>query len=68
MMSLEYGRQFSRDLPYEAAGHRALAAAGIPYIGLNENSTRLLIAAQWKPIEGGTKTPEIARPKSEYTC
>ena len=36
-----------------------------PYYGLNEDSTRVMIAAQWKPIEGGTKIAEIARCKSE---
>ncbi|MCQ2755138.1 MAG: TolC family protein, partial [bacterium] len=64
-LSLEYGSQFNRDLPYQAIGHRGLAAAGIPYIGLNVTSARLLIAAQWKPIEGGTKIAELARAKSE---
>ena len=64
-LSLEFGNQFDRNLPYEAVGHRSLAAAGIPYIGLNENSTRFLVAAQWKPIEGGSKIAEIARCKSE---
>lgn len=64
-LSLEFGNQFDRNLPYEAIGHRGLAAAGIPYIGLNENSTRFMVAAQWKPIEGGSKIAEIARCKSE---
>jgi len=36
-----------------------------PYLGLDQNSTRFMIAAQWKPIEGGTKIAEIARCKSE---
>jgi len=64
-MSLEFGKQFDRDLPYETIGHMGLAAAGIPYIGLNENSTRFFVGAQWKPIEGGSKIAEIARCKSE---
>ncbi len=64
-LSLEFGNQFNRNLPYEFAGHQALAAARIPYIGLNESSTRFMIAAQWKPIEGGSKIAEIARCKSE---
>ena len=27
--------------------------ASSPYLGLNENSFRFLVGAQWKPIEGG---------------
>jgi len=108
-MSLEYGSQFDRFLPYEDAGHNQLksgtasakageaqattfastyaatgnavaaSAAGAgaqaqafksgwedsPYLGLNKNSFRFLIAAQWKPIEGGHKFAEIARCKAE---
>ncbi|MBQ4646181.1 MAG: TolC family protein [Candidatus Gastranaerophilales bacterium] len=74
-LSLEYTKQFDRDLPYEQNGH--YPAAGYapylsgnpnylgPYYGLKEDSTRLLIAAQWKPIEGGHKIAEIARCKAE---
>ena len=36
-----------------------------PYLNLDKTSTRVLIAAQWKPIEGGHKIAEIARCKSE---
>ena len=36
-----------------------------PYLNLNKTSLRFLIAAQWKPIEGGHKFAEIARCKSE---
>lgn len=36
-----------------------------PWLSLDKNSTRLLIAAEWKPIEGGHKIAEIARCKSE---
>ena len=36
-----------------------------PWLGLDKNSFRFLIAAQWKPIEGGHKFAEIARCKSE---
>ena len=62
-LSLEFSKQFDRDLPYESSGH--YPAAGYyptqygpyytsgPYFGLYENSTRVMIAAQWKPIEGG---------------
>ena len=64
-LSLEYGSQFDRHLPYQALGHQSLYVGGIPYIGLNEHSTRVFVAAQWKPIEGGTKIAEIARCKSE---
>ena len=123
-LSLEYGTQFDRQLPYEDAGHNqmkyvgggygygagasqganqgaasaaaAAAAAGAPaaaiesaaaqgaaigaaqggmagfsqginspYLNLNKHSTRVMIAAQWKPIEGGHKIAEIARCKAE---
>ena len=65
-LSLEYGSQFNRNLPYEMVGHYQLlnAQAG-PYLSLDEHSTRVMIAAQWKPIEGGTKVAEIARCKAE---
>lgn len=63
-LSLEYGSQFDRQLPYGNLGHYALAPY-VPYLGLDEHSTRVMIAAQWKPIEGGTKVAEIARCKSE---
>ena len=36
-----------------------------PWLNLDKDSTRLLIAAEWKPIEGGHKIAEIARCKSE---
>ncbi len=36
-----------------------------PWLSLDKDSTRLLIAAEWKPIEGGHKIAEIARCKSE---
>jgi len=36
-----------------------------PYLNLDRTSARFLIAAQWKPIEGGTKIAEIARCKAE---
>ena len=100
-ISLEYGSQFDRLLPYEDGGHNqmkylsgatnsaaaqaqtlqatgnpmAAVAAGAqgfsdgfassPWLGLNKNSTRVYIAAQWKPIEGGHKIAEIARCKAE---
>lgn len=36
-----------------------------PYLDLDNNSTRIFVAAQWKPIEGGHKIAEIARCKAE---
>lgn len=74
-LSVEFGKQFDRDLPYENLGH--YPAQGYaphlsgnpsylgPYYGLNESSTRVMLAAQWKPIEGGYKIAEIARCKAE---
>ncbi len=41
------------------------AYMGSPYLNLNKTSTRVMIAAQWKPIEGGHKIAEIARCKAE---
>ncbi len=38
---------------------------GSPYLGLDQQSFRFFIGAQWKPIEGGHKIAEIARCKSE---
>lgn len=64
-VSVEYGTQFNRDLPYEAIAHRQLAAGGVPWLNLNKTSGRAFIGAQWKPIEGGYKFAEIARCKSE---
>ena len=65
MMSMEYGSQFDRSLPYANIGHLQLAPYGTPWLNLDKTSGRFLIAAQWKPIEGGTKIAEIARCKSE---
>ena len=64
-LSLEYGSQFDRQLPYETIGNRQLYPYGTPWLNLNTTSGRILIAAQWKPIEGGHKIAEIARCKSE---
>lgn len=82
-LSLEYGSQFDRHLPYEDSGHNQMKyvaagyAGGImnpmgqyawnnsPYLNLDKTSFRVLVAAQWKPIEGGHKIAEIARCKSE---
>ena len=70
-LSLEYGTQFDRQLPYEKVGHLQMATptaqylGGCPWLSLDEHSTRVMVMAQWKPIEGGTKIAEIARCKSE---
>ncbi|MBR1617779.1 TolC family protein [bacterium] len=55
-----------------SGGNPAIAAQGFqqgwsssPYLSLDKNSTRLLLAAEWKPIEGGRKFAEIARAKAE---
>ena len=106
-ISLEYGSQFDRNIPYEDSGHNQLksgmatnagfqamdkyaqavqgglapdSAAGMagvatgaywdywnnsPYLGLDKTYARFMIAAQWKPIEGGHKIAEIARCKAE---
>ena len=70
-LSVEFGSQFDRYLPYERAGIGSLQAAsaangwGMPEQYLDRTSTRVLVAAQWKPIEGGQKIAEIARCKAE---
>lgn len=71
-LSVEYGTQFDRNLPYEAYNKGAMntlqhAYAPMGYWGnmLDKNYGRVFIAAQWKPIEGGTKVAEIARCKAE---
>ncbi len=76
-MSLDYVTQFDRYLPYEMVGKGQIqeiqggyAQMGMtsPYFGspyLDKNYARFFIAAQWKPIEGGTKIAEIARAKAE---
>ena len=68
-LTMEYGSQFDRNLPYNAYNSTAIAplmgAYGNFYDPFDRNSGRFMIAAQWKPIEGGTKIAEIARCKSE---
>ncbi len=72
-LSLEYGTQFDRNLPYEKEGNLQMASTylatggmmGTPWLNLDKQSTRVMVAAQWKPIEGGTKIAEIARCKAE---
>ena len=70
-LSVEYGSQFDRNLPYEMVGHRQMATpaammlGGSPWLNLDKTSGRVFIGAQWKPIEGGHKFAEIARCKAE---
>ena len=71
-LSLEYGSQFDRYLPYyntitnNTTGVGAIMKGhGNFYEPLDRNSGRFFIAAQWKPIEGGSKIAEIARCKAE---
>lgn len=72
-MSLEYTTQFDRYLPYETEGNLQMKETyamtngmmGSPWLNLDKNYARFFIAAQWKPIEGGTKIAEIARAKAE---
>jgi len=73
-LTLEYGSQFDRNLPHNwnsAPSMQKLMMGtsmlyGGPYgVPFDRNSGRVMVAAQWKPIEGGTKIAEIARCKSE---
>ena len=72
-ISLEHSRQFDRNLPYEDEGHLQMASTyastygmyGTPWLNLDKTSSRVLVAAEWKPFEGGHKIAEIARCKSE---
>ncbi len=72
-LSLEYGTQFDRNVPYTTAAAKSLIGANqyqygptaMPWSYYDTHSTRVMVAAQWKPIEGGTKIAEIARCKSE---
>ena len=70
-LSVEYGSQFDRYLPYEGVAKGSvmqasgLSGMGIPPELLDRNSGRVFVAAQWKPFEGGSKIAEIARCKAE---
>lgn len=69
-LTFEYGTQYNRMLPYNnyAVGSMAQLQQMYGLTGLDQldrNSARFMIAAQWKPIEGGTKIAEIARCKAE---
>lgn len=69
MMTMEYGSQFDRNLPYNTHNSGQMAGLqmlhGVKADQFDRNSGRFMIAAQWKPIEGGQKFAEIARCKSE---
>ena len=73
--NIPYESEGHNQMKYVAAG---VAGAGLmpgvspmaaylnsPYLGLDKNSFRFFIGAQWKPIEGGHKIAEIARCKAE---
>ncbi len=70
---LPYEESGHNQMKYVAAGYAGgimspmgqYAWANSPYLSLDKTSARLLIAAQWKPIEGGHKIAEIARCKAE---
>ena len=68
-LTVEYGSQFDRHLPNaqfgEAAQKGMMAVHGYYGMPYDVNSGRVMVAAQWKPIEGGSKIAEIARCKSE---
>ncbi len=75
-LTLEHSKQFDRDLPYEEVAQGSVKQAAytslmggytttMPMRYLDKESTRFMVAAQWKPIEGGQKFAEIARCKSE---
>ncbi len=75
-ISYEYTNQFGRELPYyDYISGNIPGVNGLKQLRytfgdgsmnvLNENSHRLFIGAEWRPIEGGTKIAEIARCKSE---
>ena len=76
-LSVDYVTQFDRFLPYEQVGKGQMQQINAPYPNgygmynpygspyLDKNYARFFIAAQWKPIEGGTKIAEIARAKAE---
>jgi len=72
-LTLEYGSQFDRNLPFGIYGANSVGQLQQGYYPsryasldqLDRNSGRFMIMAQWKPIEGGTKIAEIARCKSE---
>ena len=66
---MEYGSQFDRNLPYNVQNVTSMEhlqqMASVKADQFDRNSGRFMIAAQWKPIEGGQKFAEIARCKSE---
>lgn len=70
---LPYEDSGHNQMKYVAAGYAGgimspmgqYAWANSPYLSLDKTSARVLVAAQWKPIEGGHKIAEIARCKAE---
>lgn len=63
-LTMEYGSQFDRYLPYNNIVTAQMKALGAEQ-PLDRNSGRIFVGAQWKPIEGGQKFAEIARCKAE---
>lgn len=69
-LTVEYGSQFDRHLPYVGPTQLATMSGAMGMYGYHgkpydTNSGRVMVAAQWKPIEGGSKIAEIARCKAE---
>ena len=70
---IPYEEKGENQMKYVAAGYVGgiaspmgpAAWATSPYLNLDQHSVRFLIAAQWKPIEGGHKFAEIGRCKAE---
>ena len=71
--SLPYEDEGHNQMKYVATGYAGGIASPMgqyawnnsPWLGLDKTSGRILIAAEWKPFEGGHKIAEIARCKSE---
>ncbi|MBQ9245535.1 TolC family protein [bacterium] len=71
--SLPYEDEGHNQMKYVATGYAGGAGSpygqyawnNSPWLGLDKTSGRILIAAEWKPFEGGHKIAEIARCKSE---
>jgi hypothetical protein len=69
--ALMAGAPLPTGIPNEAAWLATAMKQGFdqgyasPYLGLDQQSFRFFIGAQWKPIEGGHKIAEIARCKAE---
>ncbi len=71
--SLPYEDSGHNQMKYVAAGYAGGISSPMgqyawnnsPWLGLDKTSGRILVAAEWKPFEGGHKIAEIARCKSE---